>query len=67
MPCPECKAEDRLCVKNGMIYRKKAVTPGNTMGARVQRYLCHTCGYMGRGKFFGLPEFDAEEVKIEEE
>jgi hypothetical protein len=67
MPCPECKAEDRLCVHNGNIYRKKAITPGNTMGAKVKRYLCQSCGYTGRGKFFGLPEFDVEEAKFGEE
>lgn len=67
MPCPECKAEDRLCVQNGKIYRKKAITPGNTMGAKVQRYLCQNCGYTGRGQFFGLPEYDTEEETVIEE
>lgn len=61
MPCPECNAEDRLCVENGWIYRKKAVSPENTLGAKVHRYLCTICGYTGRGNFFKLPEFNTED------
>lgn len=60
MPCPKCDAENRLCVKNGHIYRKTVITPGNTEGARVHRYICTECGYTGRGKKFKLPEFDVE-------
>lgn len=67
MSCPECKAKDRLCIKNGFVYRKLAVTPERAMGAKVRRYLCTVCGYTGRGKFFGRPEFDSpEESPVEE-
>lgn len=60
MPCPECGAKDRLCVKNGHVYRKKAVSPDNKMGAKVNRYICTECAYTGRGNFFNLPEFDPD-------
>lgn len=66
MPCPECKAKDIHCVKNGHTYRKTVVTPGNNVGAKVNRYLCKKCGYTGRGKKFKLPEFDGETVSAEE-
>lgn len=65
MPCPKCGAEDRLCVKNGGIFRKLKVSVNGERGAKVRRYLCTNpkCGYTGRGNFFGLPE----EIKDEEE
>lgn len=45
MPCPECKAEDRLCIRNGFAYRKTTIVDG-TAGARVQRYQCTKCGHI---------------------
>lgn len=58
MPCPKCGAEDRLCVRNGRLFRKQAKSAGNKRGTLVRRYLCTNpdCGYTGRGKFFNLPE-----------
>jgi len=62
MPCPKCGAEDRLCVRNGFLFRKITANIGGQRGAKVRRYLCTspTCGYTGRGKLFNLPEFDEE-------
>lgn len=52
MPCPECEAENRLCIRNGFVYRKTTVIDG-TAGARVQRYQCTKCGH-----HFTSPEMD---------
>lgn len=65
MPCPRCGAEDRLCVKNGRVYRKTEAGSDHVCGAKVQRYLCTGCGKMGRGKMFNLPEFPWEEKPVE--
>lgn len=60
MPCPKCGADDRLCVKNGKIFRKLERSVDGKRGAKVIRYLCTNpdCGYTGRGNFFKLPEFE---------
>lgn len=67
MPCPECKAEDRLCVKNGSVYRKKKDSSevSGKKGSRIQRYQCTVCGYTSRGNSFGLPEEIPKEIPAE--